>query len=65
MVAGGVGMTKGDRVELHGLSRADLNGKTGVLGAEVTGRPGRLEVVLDEDVRKISIKVENLRPALR
>ena len=56
-------MTPFRRVELHGLSRAELNGSRGVCVAQDTGT-GRITVrLLQEPPVQLNIKPCNLRPA--
>lgn len=60
------GLRPGDRVELRGLSRLELNGQRGTLlpleFPEQAKILGRLAVMLDSSGRTLSVKVENIVP---
>eukprot|EP00308_Calcidiscus_leptoporus_P013805 CAMPEP_0119377254 /NCGR_PEP_ID=MMETSP1334-20130426/43927_1 /TAXON_ID=127549 /ORGANISM="Calcidiscus leptoporus, Strain RCC1130" /LENGTH=68 /DNA_ID=CAMNT_0007396095 /DNA_START=26 /DNA_END=229 /DNA_ORIENTATION=+ len=51
----------GQRVELHSLQKAELNGRRGVALSYDTEK-GRYAVVLDESAESLAIKEANLRP---
>eukprot|EP00930_Biecheleria_cincta_P051434 TRINITY_DN3661_c0_g1_i3.p1 TRINITY_DN3661_c0_g1~~TRINITY_DN3661_c0_g1_i3.p1 ORF type:complete len:710 (-),score=202.07 TRINITY_DN3661_c0_g1_i3:449-2578(-) len=59
-----VSFKEGEKVVLKGLSKADLNGKTGTVQSFVNATKGRLPVKLDASGQRLAVKPDNLVKAV-